>query len=357
MFNVIKCYKVKKTTLAKVSNHTHRTKLTDAERARICHDKTAQNRVLVGSNVSADIRHRIKNYSTNKTRKDAVYCEHYVISASPEFFKKYPRKFDDWVSAQVEFLKNEFGPNLTTVVLHMDETTPHIEAFVTPIIKNEKTGKLELNRKAFNNARGGLNSFTALQTRHAEHNNQFGLVRGVSKEKTLIEADELNDYYKTVQQYSKDFSSYKPPKINDLIPQKKWGMYKLDDIKNALQKALHINSKVFKKAVVAVQYYKKQNKKLIKKKNIAEADALLVTKENAKLKKELVIKNELHKQLKPLIQLGEKVLDIGMAEEVEKQYYAKYNPAPVPAPAPPPPPPEPEDPKLKQQNKKTFKLK
>lgn len=351
MFNVIKCYKVKKTTLAKVSNHTHRTKLTATEQARICHDKTANNKILVGSNVSADIRHRIKNYSTNKTRKDAVYCEHYVISASPEFFKKYPGKFDDWVDEQISFLKAEFGPNLTTAVLHMDETTPHIEAFVTPIIKNEKTGKMELNRKAFNNARGGLNSFTALQTRHAAHNERFGLARGVSKEKTLIEAEELNDYYKTVQQYSRDLSSYKPPKIADLMPQKTWGMYKLDDIKNALKNALHVNSKVFKKAVVAVQFYKKQNKKLIKKKNIAEADALLVTKENAKLKKELVIKNELHKQLKPLISLGEKAIDLGMSEEIEKQYYAKYNPDPAPVP-PVPPPPEPEE-----QNKKTFKLK
>ncbi|MWN91373.1 hypothetical protein GQ597_11780 [Gilliamella sp. Pra-s65] len=349
MFNVIKCYKVKKTTLAKVSNHTHRTKLTATEQARICHDKTANNKILVGSNVSADIRNRIKNYSTNKTRKDAVYCEHYVISASPEFFKKYPGKFDDWVSAQVDFLRDEFGPNLTTAVLHLDETTPHIEAFVTPIIKNEKTGKLELNRKAFNNARGGLNSFTALQTRHAEHNKKFGLVRGVSKEKTLVEADELNDYYKTVQQYSEDLSSYKPPVIADLMPNKRWGMYKLDDIKNALQKALHVNSKVFKKAVAAVQYYKKQNKKLIKKKNIAEANALLVTKENTKLKKELVIKNELHKQLKPLISLGEKAIDLGMSEKIEKQYYAKYNPEPAPVP----PEPEPED----KQNKKTFKLK
>lgn len=354
MFNVIKCYKVKKTTLAKVSNHTHRTKLTTTEQARICHIKTANNRVLVGSNVSADIRNRIKNYSTNKTRKDAVYCEHYVISASPEFFAKYPDKLNDWVDEQISFLKAEFGPNLTTAVLHLDETTPHVEAFVTPIIKNEKTGKMELNRKAFNNARGGLNSFTALQTRHAEHNKRFGLARGVSKEKTLVEADELNDYYKTVQQYSKDFSSYKPPKINDLIPSKRWGMYKLDDIKNALQKALHVNSKVFKKAVVAVQYYKKQNKKLIKKKNIAEANALLVTKENAKLKNELTIKNELHKQLKPLISLGEKAIDLGMSEEIEKQYYAKYKPAPAPVP-PVPPPPEPEEPE--EQNKKTFKLK
>lgn len=323
MFNVIKCYKVNKNTLYKVSNHTHRTKLTDSENARINNEKTAQNRILVGSNVSADVRNRIKNFSTNKTRKDAVFCEQYVISASPEFFTKHPEKLQAWIDSQIEFLKDEFGPNLTTAVLHLDETTPHVEAFVTPIIKNAKTGKMELNRKAFNNDRGGLNSFKLLQDRHAEHNKKFDLNRGILKEKTKIEAIELNDYYKTVKEYQKKLSGYKPPQINDLMPGKSWGMYKMEDIKAALKKALNVNSKVFKKAIAAVEFYKKRNIKLTKEINIVRYNKDLAVKKINELKEEIKNKDELNEQLKPLINLGEKVVDLGLVGDIEDQYDKK----------------------------------
>lgn len=338
MFNVIKCYKVKKTTLAKVSNHTHRTKLTATEQARICHTKTANNRVLVGSNVSADVRNRIKNYSTNKTRKDAVYCEHYVISASPEFFKKYPGRTEEWVNEQISFLKAEFGPNLTTAVLHMDEQTPHIEAFVTPIIANPKTGKLELNRKAFNNARGGLNSFTALQTSHAEHNQKFGLKRGEPKTKTAITAQDLNTYYKNVYKYVKRLEQYKPPIAEQLMPSKKMGfLYSYNDVLEALKKALKIASKTYVQALTLKEKYKNKynqlkNVKRDMQKEIEKANkdyktvlktATLLRKD---IKKQNVIieqyKQELEKQ-EPLLQLAKKVSSLGLNEFVESEYKAK----------------------------------
>jgi len=335
MFNVIKCYKVKKTTLAKVSNHTHRTKLTPTEQARICHTKTANNRVLVGSNVSADIRHRIKNYSTNKTRKDAVYCEHYVISASPEFFTKYPDKLDAWIDAQVEFLKAEFGPNLTTAVLHVDEKTPHIEAFVTPIIAN-KNGDLELNRKQFNNARGGLNSFTKLQERHAQHNKRFGLKRGEPKVKTNITAQDLDTYYKNVYKYVKRLEQYKPPIAEQLMPAKKLGfLYSYNDVLEALKKALKIASKTYLQALTLKEKYKNKynqlknvKKDMQKEVNKINKDYKTVLKTNKLLRldiKQQAEKLELQQQqienLKPLLELANKVDYLGL--NIDEQYKEK----------------------------------
>lgn len=340
MFNVIKCYKVKKTGLYKVSSHTHRTNLTQAEQARITNEKTPQNRLLIGSNVSADIRNRVKNFATNKLRKDAVFAEHYVISASPEFFKKYPGKLDEWVDEQISFLKAEFGPNLTTAVLHVDEKTPHIEAFVTPIIAN-KNGDLELNRKQFNNARGGLNSFTKLQERHADHNKKFGLKRGEPKTETCIKGQDLETYYKNVYKYVKRLEQYKPPTPEQLMPSKKLGfLYSYNDVLEALKKALKIASKTYLQALTLKEKYKNKynqlkNVKRDMQKEIEKANkdyktvlktATLLRKD---IKKQNVIieqyKQELEKQ-KPLIELAKKAHELGLKQEIETKYNYVKNP-------------------------------
>lgn len=337
MFNVLKCYKIKKDGLYKVSNHTHRTKLTDAEQARINNEKTINNRVLIGNNVSADIRNRVKNYATNKLRKDAVFAEHYVISASPEFFQKYPGRTEEWVESQIEFLKSEFGPNLTTAVLHLDESTPHVEAFVTPIIKNEKTGKLELNRKAFNNARGGLNSFKALQTRHAQHNQKFGLKRGEPKTKTAITAQDLDTYYKNVYKYVKRLEQYKPPTPDELMPAKKLGFYRYVDVLEALKKALKIASKTYVQALTLKEKYKNKYNQLknVKKDMQKEVDKInkdyktvlktaKLLREDIKNQNKLIeqYKSELEKQ-KPMIELAKKVSYLDLNKTVEDEYKAK----------------------------------
>lgn len=337
MFNVIKCYKVKKTGLYKVSSHTHRTNLTQAEQARINHTNTPNNRVLVGSNVSADVRNRVKNFATNKLRKDAVYCEHYVISASPEFFQKYPGRTEEWVNEQISFLKAEFGPNLTTAVLHVDEKTPHIEAFVTPIIAN-KNGDLELNRKQFNNARGGLNSFTKLQERHADHNKKFGLKRGEPKTKTAITAQDLDTYYKNVYKYVKRLEQYKPPIAEQLMPAKKLGfLYSYNDVLEALKKALKIASKTYLQALTLKEKYKNKynqlkNVKRDMQKEIEKANkdykTVLKTakllREDIKNQNKLIeqYKSELEKQ-KPMIELAKKVSYLDLNKTVEDEYKAK----------------------------------
>lgn len=321
MFNVIKCYKIKKDGLYKVSNHTHRTKLTEAEQARINHANTPNNKVLVGSNVSADIRNRVKNYATNKLRKDAVFAEHYVISASPEFFKKYPGKLDEWVDEQISFLKAEFGPNLTTAVLHLDESTPHVEAFVTPIIANPKTGRLELNRKAFNNERGGLNSFKALQTRHAQHNARFSLKRGVAREETGVSSEDLNTYYKNVRKYVDKLEKYEPPNLDQLMPKKKLGLtYSYNDIIEALKKALNVANKTYIKAITMCEKYKNAYKKTREKSKYYKKKLEKSEAEVKKLSKNVILLKETAKQLKPLVDLGEKVIKLGITDNIENEY-------------------------------------
>lgn len=330
MFNIIKCYKVKKTALTKVSNHTHRTKLTEEEQNRIKMDLSHQNRILVGSNVSADIRGRIKNYSTNKTRKDAVYAEHYIISASGDFFKENPNKFEDWVNNQIEFLRSEFGPNLTTAVLHNDETTPHIEAFVTPIIKNPKNDRLEVNRKSFNESRGGLNSFKRLQDRHYEYNLKFGLKRGISKELTGVSAKTLNEYYLE----TKDFIENGKNLSNSISPEKlvpeKTGFFKnytREEVLMIVKRTKRIKENILKSATIYKHkfrdlYEKYQNlyKKLLKKYNELEKENKRILEEKAALiekNKEMVV---MVKNVKQVAELGCKVMELGITKEIEQRF-------------------------------------
>ena len=282
------------------------------------------------------MRNRVKNYATNKIiRKDAVFAEHYVISASREFFKQRPnrtKRLNEWVDEQIKFLKNEFGANLVTAVLHLDETTPHIEAFVTPIIAN-KNGDLELNRKAFNNARGGLNSFTQLQERHAKHNEKLGLERGLPKRITEIEADTLTEYYKLAKKYKEDIKDYDPPKLEDLIPKKSWGFYKIEDIKIALKKALRISSKIYKKALDDLAKYKKINDNAMRDKARSELEKKEIedkyNEQNKRIKSMVKVnaKNlEFINELKPWAELGKKADELGLKDQIETKYNYVKNP-------------------------------
>lgn len=322
MFNVIKCYKVKKFGLNKVSNHTHRTNLTKLELNRINLDKSSENRILIGSNVYADVKNRIKNYSTNKTRKDAVFAEHYVLSASPEFFKKFPEKTEEWIAEQVKFLKKEFGPNLTTAVLHADETTIHIEAFVTPIIKNAK-GELELNRKKFNEARGGLNSFKKLQDRHQKHNEMFGLKRGIPKEETGVSSQDLDTYYRNVRKYIDKLEKYEPPAIEELMPKKRLLTYSYKDVVESLKNALKIANKTYIKAITMCEKYKNAYKKSREKNKYYKKKLEKSKEEINELYKNVKLLKETAKQLKPLVDLGEKAIVLGLTDSIEDDYERK----------------------------------
>lgn len=119
-----------------------------------------------------------------KQRKDAVQAMEFVLSASPEFFKKAsPKKIEDWTKTQMDFARKEFGKNLKFAVLHMDESTPHIHLVIsTEITKVQKYknryGECEKTVTSLNAKRFNRSYLIDLHTRYAKHNEKFGLVRG-----------------------------------------------------------------------------------------------------------------------------------------------------------------------------------
>ena len=77
--------------------------------------------------------------------------------------------------------------------LHLDEKSPHIEAFVVPI---DPTGKL--NCKHFLGAR---NALQVLQTKYANHNAPFGLKRGLAGSRATHQ--EVKKFYEQIKTKAK----------------------------------------------------------------------------------------------------------------------------------------------------------
>lgn len=98
------------------------------------------------------------------------------MTASPEFFEKLTSKqVDAWARKNLQFLAKTYGKqNVVHAVLHLDESTPHIVAYVVP----EKDGKL--NCRAY---LGGREKLTKLQTGYANDMRSMGLERGVEGSK------------------------------------------------------------------------------------------------------------------------------------------------------------------------------
>lgn len=99
-------------------------------------------------------------------------------------------------------MRKEFGENLKFGVLHLDEKTPHIHFFVTTeqkSMKRYKNQKGEFFKETWSlNSRHINPEFLAdLQTRFAENNRKWGLVRGQKGSKAKHQ--DAKEYEYTIQ--------------------------------------------------------------------------------------------------------------------------------------------------------------
>lgn len=148
------------------------------------------NRHPIGSDdLNRDIRQRMDEVlQGKKVRKDGVWAVEHIMSASPEIFavhKEYEsgkpvlkgngKAVNQFVKSSIEWLKERYGEkNLVSVFVHMDESTPHIHAFVVP----EHDGKM--NAKHY---LGGKQKMSEMQDSFAEKMKPIGIERGVKNSK------------------------------------------------------------------------------------------------------------------------------------------------------------------------------
>lgn len=112
-----------------------------------------------------------KNGRKTNFRSDAVGLLEVALLASPAFFEGLKKAdFEAWVQTQKDFIIAEYGAkNVISLVLHLDEKTPHLHALVVPEYANKLNAKWRV---------GNQTQLSMLQSRYAKANYKYGLKRG-----------------------------------------------------------------------------------------------------------------------------------------------------------------------------------
>lgn len=131
----------------------------------------------------------VENATGRKVRKDAVLQLELVLTYSHD---SGDIPLDDWVQANKKWLEDYFGAeNLETLILHRDESTPHLHAMLSCIDRDSGTPKLNCKKWT-----GGKAALSKMQTSYAESMKQFGLSRG--EQNTRAKHTDLADFYKAL---------------------------------------------------------------------------------------------------------------------------------------------------------------
>lgn len=180
----------------------------DSEKQNLNKDIVELPKMIDGSHYSYQtvVKNAIKEIQDNgtmgKVRPDAVYAFEICLGFNPADGKDWKdiiseKDLDKWCQENKKWLEERFGKNnLKHLVLHMDESTPHLHALIVPI-----NNKGRLSAKSFIN---GPTDLSKLQTEYAKKvGSQFGLSRGVSKKEIRASKELENKLYPNYSDISK----------------------------------------------------------------------------------------------------------------------------------------------------------
>ena len=224
--------KLKRHKLTKVHNHNSRVIV--AHEKHVDHELTKDNQSLIetnGKTLNELVNERIEKLNIKSVRKDAVVAMEMVVSATPDYFrpddpdrKKYYQedRLEAWKEAVMDSLKAEFGDNLISAELHLDESTPHIHCCITPIEEKQKKKRQSKQQKArgeepeFYNSHGfnARKMFNPEYLRHLQEHlpkavKHLGIERGLKGSKAKHRKS--NSYRQILATAEQEYKSMKPP--------------------------------------------------------------------------------------------------------------------------------------------------
>ena len=131
----------------------------------------------------------IKEKLPEKRRKDAVLCVEYLITASPDWIGWNKSDEQKYFDEAKKWLEDKHGKdNVIATTIHRDESTPHLVAYVVPLVDGK------LNAKHF---LGGREKLSKMQTDFADNvGKSVGLVRGLEGSKAQHQT--IKQYYSNV---------------------------------------------------------------------------------------------------------------------------------------------------------------
>lgn len=180
-FAILRHAKIKSTAKGVAISHNHR--LSDEAKINVDKAKAHLNIFFDGGGV----KDRIDAKIPTKHRKDAVVAVEILLTSGPEFFDTIETDreklavnplFQAWVEKSIGWAKKEFGDNMVDVVLHMDESSPHIHVLTVPLTKDGRLCAKEVTARAEMQRR---------QTQYAEAMKPLGLERGTPATETKRE--------------------------------------------------------------------------------------------------------------------------------------------------------------------------
>lgn len=169
-------------------------------------DPTKENVRLIGGEDSRALEEIVKEKIAtlkHRPRHDAVLCTEMFLSASPEYFRPgdpslsgqwSDERMQQWALASRDWLAQNYGSKCVRAELHLDESTPHIHAYIVPL--NEKTGRV--SHDAMFGGRGGQGriKLSLLQDSYAAALAPLGIERGVKGSKATH--TKVKEYYQAV---------------------------------------------------------------------------------------------------------------------------------------------------------------
>ena len=153
------------------------------------------------------VMNAIKDKLPEKRRKDAVLCVEYLITASPDWVGWHKSDEQKYFDDAKRWLEDRHGKdNVIATTIHRDESTPHMIAYVVPLVDGK------LNAKKF---LGGREKLSKMQTDFATNVGQsVGLVRGLEGSKS--EHQTIKKYYTNI-----DTAVKMLPDVSIDLPEKK----------------------------------------------------------------------------------------------------------------------------------------
>ncbi|WP_226889780.1 MobV family relaxase [Nostoc sp. MG11] len=181
----------------------HTARLQDTPNA----DPKKKNVRLIGETDSLSleemVKSKIKQETKHKPRKDAVLCSEIFLSASPEYFRPSdPSRAGEWeeqrmrdfTNASRKWLEENYGNKCVRAELHLDESTPHIHAYIVPV--DEKAKQLSHYKMFGGSPKECKIKLSKLQDSYAAALAPLGIERGVKGSKATH--TKVKEYYAAV---------------------------------------------------------------------------------------------------------------------------------------------------------------
>jgi len=155
---------------------------------------------------------RLRELLPEKRRKDAVLAIEYVMTASPEWFEAAtPREQAKFFTLSKMWLENKYGKDrVVAAVVHRDEATPHLSAYVVPLTEDGR-----LSAKEFIGSRSKMRDD---QTSFAESVSRLGLERGIKGSQATHQT--VQHYYESLNKGISKTVTIEPEYLKPLVLKK-----------------------------------------------------------------------------------------------------------------------------------------